>query len=191
MAAHERAGLVTERLSLRPLQVDDAPHFARLLGDDHEALRMLSSLPDPCTDEAARAWIAGRDRQPGQLYAIERLTDGAFLGAIGLAGPRIAPELGYWIGRPYWNCGYATEAAHAVVVHARQIGVARIGAETLPDNPGSARVLAKLGFRRAGSIVVNATNGGGKQVIYRYLLDIVPAWRALLMRWRPFRRAAA
>jgi RimJ/RimL family protein N-acetyltransferase len=191
MAGRRRTGIQTERLNLRPLRLEDGEHFARLLGDDHEALRMLSSLPDPCTVSAAQEWIAGRTRQSGQLFAIERRADGIFLGAVGLAGPRLAPELGYWIGRPYWNCGYATEAAHALIALARHKGVMRIGAETLPDNPGSARVLAKLGFRGAGSITVRSSDGRGHQVICRHLLEVLPSWRAILLRWRPFKRAAA
>lgn len=191
MVGRERTSVRTERLCLRALQPEDAGHFAALLGEDHEALRMLSSLPDPCTAPAAREWIAQRTRQAGLMFAIERRADGAFLGAIGLAGTMLSPELGYWIGRPYWNLGYATEAGHAVVALARRRGVARIGAETLPDNPGSARVLAKLGFYRAGLLLVDVPNGGQRQLICRHRLHVLPSWRALFVRWRPFWRAAA
>ena len=181
----------TERLTLRALRPEDADHFAALLGGDPEALRMLSSLPDPCTVPAARDWIAQRTLQAGQLFAIERQTDGAFLGAIGLVGTMLSPELGYWIGRPYWNHGYATEAGRAVVALARNRGVVRIGAETLPDNPGSARVLAKLGFHRAGLILIDVPNHNRQQLICRHRLQVLPSWRALFVRWRPFRRATA
>ena len=51
-------------------------------------------------------------------------------------------ELGYWIGRPYWGRGYATEAAREVV---------RYAFEHLGSNPASGRVMQKIGMSYEGT----------------------------------------
>ncbi len=142
--------LQSERLALRPLQVEDAEAVSELLADDREAIRMMSHMPDPCTAEAAREWIAMRARPGANVFAITRRGDGAFLGAIGLGGFPEMPSVGYWIGRPFWGQGYATEALRLVVDQAKRIGAKGLQAETFPENPASARVLEKCGFRYRG-----------------------------------------
>ena len=60
-------------------------------------------------------------------------------------------ELGYWIGKPYWGAGFATEACAAVVAHAFDAMASPIfGPGISQDNPASQRVLDKLGFSPEG-----------------------------------------
>jgi RimJ/RimL family protein N-acetyltransferase len=60
-------------------------------------------------------------------------------------------ELSFWIGRPFWGRGYATEAAGAAVDRAFDaLGINRIVAHHMVRNPASGRVLARLGFRQEG-----------------------------------------
>lgn len=60
-------------------------------------------------------------------------------------------ELGYVLGRRYWNRGYVTEAAHAVLVQAFSYSsVYRVWATCDIDNLASARVLEKIGMTREG-----------------------------------------
>jgi [ribosomal protein S5]-alanine N-acetyltransferase len=62
-------------------------------------------------------------------------------------------ELGYWIGRPYWNQGYATEAARAVLGFGfEQLGLNRIDAHHFVRNPASGRVMQKLGMSPEGCL---------------------------------------
>jgi RimJ/RimL family protein N-acetyltransferase len=68
-----------------------------------------------------------------------------------LGGPAQTGSIGYWIGEPYWNRGFATEAASALTERAK----ARFGGESIvsghyADNHASGRVLTKLGFRYTG-----------------------------------------
>ena len=56
--------------------------------------------------------------------------------------------LGYWVGPPYWNAGYATEAVAALVAHLLALpGIERLDAAVFTDNPASASVLLNAGFR--------------------------------------------
>ena len=60
-------------------------------------------------------------------------------------------ELGYWIGKPYWRNGYATEAARAILQYGfGQLGLNRIHAGHFTRNPGSGRVMQKIGMTHEG-----------------------------------------
>jgi RimJ/RimL family protein N-acetyltransferase len=60
-------------------------------------------------------------------------------------------EIGYWIGKPWWGRGFATEAAQALVRHCfATVGIERLTCCHFVDNPASARVIRKLGFRLVG-----------------------------------------
>src|SRR5258708_20575913 len=144
--------IVTSRLILRPLVSDDAVHFARLLGPDGGAGREMAEMPDPCTEPAARGWIGARLGPGAYVFAIVRRADHEFLGVAGFGGPLDLPEMGYWMGAPYRGQGYTTEAIIALVERARHSGVPRLHADTFPNNPASARVLAKAGFTAVGTV---------------------------------------
>ncbi|HEY6994123.1 MAG TPA: GNAT family N-acetyltransferase, partial [Xanthobacteraceae bacterium] len=74
------------------------------------------------------------------------------LGACGIAkldGER--PEIGYWLGVPFWGKGYATEAARAVIDHAfGDLGYDHLLGGARVSNPASRRVLEKCGFQWTG-----------------------------------------
>ncbi|MDX9860977.1 MAG: GNAT family N-acetyltransferase [Rhodospirillales bacterium] len=163
--------LTTRRLLLRPLDPADARHFARLFGEDSDAIAMTATLPDPCTEEEAGKWIARRVRD-SHGFAICRAGDGVFVGAVGFGEVLDRIEMGYGIGRPFWGNGYATEAVREAVRHARAVGVAALEAYTFPTNPASARVLEKNGFKNMGRITRNYPLRGGQRAVFRYVLDM-------------------
>lgn len=148
--------LVTARLVLRAFAPADAAEVQRLAGDPAVAEHTL--LPHPYADGIAETWISGRgaahDRGEETSFAIERAHDGALIGAIGLAfepQPGCA-RLGYWLGRPYWGRGYASEAAVAVVAYGFETqGLERIWAPRFHANAASGRVLEKVGLAHEGS----------------------------------------
>lgn len=153
--------LRSQRVTLRPLRAEDAEEIVALLGDDRDAVQQMSHMPWPCTLAAAREWIALRTRPGVAAFAVTRADDDVFLGTIGFGGLREMPSVGYWIGRPYWNHGYATEALRLVIAHVRARGAKGLQAETFPENIASARVLAKCGFRYRGSGRRNYPARGG------------------------------
>jgi len=118
----ERPTLETTRLILRPFTVADAPDVQRLAGDREVASTTLN-VPHPYEDGMAEQWIGTHQEkyERGELvnFALVRRADNALIGAIGLriTQQHTHAELGYWIGKSYWNAGYCTEAAHAVVAY--------------------------------------------------------------------------
>ena len=60
-------------------------------------------------------------------------------------------EVSFWIGRPWWRRGFATEAAQGVVRFAfESLDLNRVYGHHLVRNPASGRVLARLGMQREG-----------------------------------------
>lgn len=149
--------LRTERLLLRPFHGEDAAVVQRLAGARDIADTTLT-IPHPYLDGMAEEWIGTHgdawDRQERATFAITSEGDGV-IGAIGLhltLAHRRA-ELGYWVGRPFWNRGFATEAARAVIAFGFEaLGLNRIHASHLARNPASGRVLVKAGMRFEGTL---------------------------------------
>ena len=81
-------------------------------------------------------------------YAICLRPQGTIVGCISLDfGDSNECELGYWIGKPYWNNGYATEAAKEIIRHAfEDFNVNRIWCGRFEGNNRSKQVQEKLGF---------------------------------------------
>lgn len=143
--------LTTARLMLRPPAEADIPALVKH-ANDWMVARTLSRLPHPY--EVAHARFFLEHVAPREIvWAITLRGQGAFIGVIGLTPEpeRNAAELGYWLGRRFWGCGFATEAGLAVVEHAfRTLGLIKITAGYMIDNSASGRVLTKLGFVRTG-----------------------------------------
>lgn len=138
------------RLVLGPIAQDDLPALARI-GADPRVAAMMGTIPIPWPDAAMRRWVA-KSRFRGEVgfrLAVIR-PDTGMIGVVGLAG---APaSLAYFLDPDHWGRGYATEAARAFVgaCFARFRGLDVIAADHFADNPGSGRVLQKLGFRSTG-----------------------------------------
>ena len=161
----------TPRLLLRPGFPEDAPALAAALADQAIA-RNLSTVPWPYSMRDAEAYLATpRDPVLPSLLIFER--GGAsprLVGACGLGRrPSGAVEMGYWIARNAWGRGFATEACTALVDIARTLGLASVEGSHFIDNPASARVLEKLGFRSTGLIAPRQSCARGEQVPARLM----------------------
>ncbi len=144
----------TERLLLRPAWPEDWEMILWGIGDER-VVRNLAKVPWPYNASDARAFAA-RDQDPRFPSFLLTSPESAGSRLIGCAGLGETPcggvELGYWIARPYWGRGYATEGARGVLEVARLLGHARVEAGHYLDNPASGRVLRKLGFQPTGKV---------------------------------------
>lgn len=136
--------LRTPRLTLDALTPEDAPALVAGVGN-LDVSKWLSQVPYPYRLTDAESWIAEQARGDERNWALRH--DGLLIGVMGLA-----EELGYWLGRPYWGQGFATEAGQAIVdqwFSDPQAGV--LSAGYFSGNDGSGRVLEKLGFEVVGT----------------------------------------
>jgi RimJ/RimL family protein N-acetyltransferase len=145
--------LATERLLLRGPVRTDAERLAELAGDPAVAM-MTSQMPHPYGLAEAEDFVTRPrdwDREPG--FLIEHRHFG-LVGGLGFKiGALGRPELGYWLGRPFWNRGYATEAARAALDWARRDWRKKlVVAGHFADNPASGQVLCKAGFLYTGDV---------------------------------------
>ena len=141
--------LATARLVLRAPRRCDVKAIATLVNDRRIAAN-TARIPHPYAIEDAEQFIAAVNKREGEACFAVTL-DGAPIGMCSVDLREDGPELGYWLGVPYWGRGFATEAARALIDHA----FGDLEHETLisgerVNNPASRRVLEKCGFQWTG-----------------------------------------
>jgi ribosomal-protein-alanine N-acetyltransferase len=179
--------LYTDRLILREFTEEMAPDVQRLLGE-WEVIRTLLGISYPYKDGMAEEWIATHRPayEAGEhiTWAIVLRGEGTLIGSIRL---RLHPihdsaDLGFWIGRPYWGHGYATEAGREVVRYGfEDLGLHRIGASHLGSNTASGKVMRKLGMTHEGTRPEQFKNWGAYEDRVDYGL-LARDWRKLYRR---------
>lgn len=129
------------------------------MAGDRAVARNTESIPHPYPEEETKTWIDELQEEiavgEAAVFGIRLQGDEALIGAVGLhpEHPHERARLGYWIGKPYWNHGYATEAAREVMRWGFEtLEIARIYAESFGRNHASCRVLEKLGMQREGRL---------------------------------------
>lgn len=157
----------TERLVLRPFEVDDVED-ALAYRDDVEFARFLPHIPQPFTRHDAEAFVATNmsepwDRSPTFAVVFRERVIGTVSFEVDTATH--TAMIGYAIGRAWWGRGVATEAARAGMVWAIEtFALVRVWASTELGNVRSQRVLEKLGMRRESVRMADHIGRDGKPV---------------------------
>ena len=143
--------LETERLTLRGWRDDDLDAFARIAADP-DVMRFLGG-PVTRTDAwRIMAGITGHWALRGfGAWAVERKSDSALLGWIGIQRPDgwPGPEVVWTLARPYWKQGYATEGAKASIDWGfKTLPLARLISLIDAENFASQNVAKRLGHTR-------------------------------------------
>ncbi len=144
--------LRTTRLTLRQPRLSDAERTARLLNNFRVAGN-LARVPYPYGEADALAWL--RSWRADKPAAETGFTlDLAGEGVIGHCGYHLAenvPVVGYWLGEPFWNRGFMSEALRAVVAwYFEATAEAAIASGVFSFNKASLAVQNKLGFTQTG-----------------------------------------
>jgi ribosomal-protein-alanine N-acetyltransferase len=158
--------LESERLILRPPRPCDIQSMTVWLSD-FDVAKMTSRVPYPYNEGDAETFLAlGAEYR----FVIQRKSDGVFLGMTGLNAEE-GYEFGYWLGKPFWGFGFATEAAHRLVSFAFEaLNLETVHAGWFYDNPASGHVLAKLGARHNGSAMRDCRARGRAVLCHDMLL---------------------
>ena len=160
----------TPRLRLRAARKSDAGRVATLL-NDLEVARMKTSVPHPYSLEDAQAYLGrGEAGENLAMFAIDH-PDAGLVGVVGLEREGGSAELGYWLGRPFWGQGFATEAAKGALVWASTTWNQRyVWSRHFADNAGSAGVLCKAGFLYTGEVKLSTSLARGEAVPSRMMV---------------------
>jgi len=152
----DRPLLRTHRLLLRAFKPEDAA-VVRALASDKDIASSTATMPHPYEEGVAEAWIGTHEEafQQGEsvILAITIPAPDLLIGCIGLElnQEHKRGELGFWVGKPYWNNGYCTEAVQVVLEYGFEIlGLDRIYAFHFTRNPASGRVMQKVNMKHEG-----------------------------------------
>jgi 8-oxo-dGTP diphosphatase len=150
--------LKTERLTLRPFQPSDAANLHRLI-NNFDVAKMLELVSFPYSRDQAEDWIKSSNQNLAAGTACQLAITGqekeleVLVGGVGISIDRASRtgRLGYWVGQKYWGHGVATEAAGRLTSWSfANLEIDRIAAGVATDNPASAAVLRRIGFRQVG-----------------------------------------
>jgi RimJ/RimL family protein N-acetyltransferase len=162
--------LETERLTLRAPRRGDVKSIAALANDRRVAAN-TARIPHPYGATDAEQLIASVNKRDGETCFVIVLGD-RLIGACGLDPHDDGPELGYWLGAPYWGRGFATEAARALIDHAfGELGHATLQAGARVSNPASRRVLEKCAFQWTGVRLTRIRAINSAAPVDRFRLD--------------------
>ncbi len=140
-------------LSLRFIEEHDIEDIARL-ANDRDIAKTTTSLPYPYTLTDAKTWLSYVNRTESEhVFAIADKK--RFMGVVGLVHERDnnRAELGYWLGKQYWNKGFASGAVEMILGYAFGVlNVSKVYAKAVGTNTASHKVLEKNGFVREGCL---------------------------------------
>lgn len=151
--------LETERLWIRQPSLEDTAAVARLANNWNVA-KNLGTMPHPYTFEDAEIWFEKQAREQGinafgfGLYLKEE--EGSFIGIMSVFNlVLVKPELGFWLGEPYWGRGLMSEA----IIALRDFVFGELEAPFLlsvhlSENPASGRIAEKAGLSDAGQVLL-------------------------------------
>lgn len=151
--------ITTERLLLRPLTLDDAPAMFYNWARDEDVARYVTwdthtSLEE--TRELLSLWTKQYDQPDFYIWGMVIKETEELIGTfafVSISDRDQVAELGYAIGKNWWNQGYTTEAGRAILSFGfDQLGLNRIQAVHDIRNPASGRVMEKLGMTHEGTI---------------------------------------
>lgn len=154
---------------LRALAPSDADRLHALI-NDWSVVRMLSRPPFPYPRDLTDEWIAEtvRTSTAGSAFHFAITDpDDRLLGCVGLRIlPGRAASVGYWIGRSHWGQGIATTCARRIASWAlATLPIDTLRAWAAIDNPASAAVLRKIGFRETGKDMQRFASRGGEHQV--------------------------
>lgn len=162
--------LATERLTLRRFELEDAENMFYNWASDPEVTKYLRWSEHQNVEETEKVlnrWIEQYEKKEYYQWAIE-LNDleqpiGS-IGAISVDESVESVEIGYCIGKEFWNKGYTTEALTEVIrFFMAEVGAGRVWAVHDVNNPNSGKVMAVAGMDYEGTL---RRSGFGKQGIY-------------------------
>jgi len=158
--------LSTERLILRKLETTDAKRIEELAGD-YDVAKTTLNIPHPYPKGSALVFIHSviESESKGKLvtYAVTTRKTNELIGlmAISIHSTFNRGELAYWVGKPYWGQGYGTEAAKALLQYGFEVlQLNRIYAQSFTTNPGSWRIMEKIGLKYEGTLRQHASRFG-------------------------------
>ncbi len=142
----------TARLTLRLPRLADVDDLVAGVGDPAVA-RMLARVPLPYRRADGERFVAfaRRSAGAGSTLNLAIIHDRRLIGIVGIDALPAHCEFGYWLARPFWGRGFATEAGSAALAYGFEaLGLRLVRSGVFADNRASLNVQRKLGFAVIG-----------------------------------------
>lgn len=169
-----RPTIKTDRLYLRPLLLSDGWDIRRMAGNSKVAENTLY-MPFPYPEGIAEEWISTHATEFFEkrqlILGITLRKEKTLVGCIGLTFKTDIEnaEIGYWIGEEFWNQGYATEAARAIIDYGfSALKLHKIFGYYFSSNDASGRVMEKAGMKQEGFLREHVRHWGEYKDLYLY-----------------------
>jgi len=139
-------------MKTRKLKISDVKELKKLL-NNKEVLKNIDGINYPCSLEDIKKYVLDsiNKNKKKESYEFLILKNKTPVGTAVLENPNKSKtiyELGYFVGRKYWNKGIATESIKKIIMFGFNIlKIKKIWAGTLKSNPASGRVLEKSEFK--------------------------------------------
>lgn len=166
-------------LKLRRLTIDDIDALVNYLNDASVTQFLSSNIPSPYSQEDALWFITKGSLENAMVRAIDR--NGKLCGVIGVYLKQgeyaHCAEIGYWLGKQFWQQGIATESVKKFVdeIFSKTL-ISRIYNPVTSENIGSIKVMEKAGFVREG-VLKQSVNHQGK-LYDEYLYAITKTFKS-------------
>ena len=149
--------ILGEKVRLRPVMATDAGAAYRLV--KNEAVLATLAWDGPADEgelhDTYTRWEEEMQTGESCNLTIERADQPGLIGCIGIRFPRHPQQadIGYWLGEPFWNQDYMTEAIRLVCHFSfKYLDAARVCATVFVGNISSRRALEKNGFSLDGTL---------------------------------------
>lgn len=134
--------------------------------NDRGVVRTLADPSDVSTLEEWMKWYESLTTKKLTKRAFAILNEeGEIVGTVIVSGIDFrngTAEIGYFLGREYWNRGYASEAVKLTLEYCfRYLNLRKVYARTYENNMASIRVLEKNGFKLVGRLRKHAYTPDG------------------------------
>lgn len=142
--------LLTPRLTLNELTLEEAPDLFEARGDPH--VMAFWDWPADPTPDVTRAVVADMLHEVSaghaKYWTLRLRADGTFVGFCDLSELQRgdSADIGFMLAHRHWGQGLAQEAVLAVLEHAREVGLCGVYARVHEENERSLRLLERVGF---------------------------------------------
>ncbi len=168
--------LTTQRLILNLPKENDLEDIVLQLNITSEFSENTLNIPFPYKKEDAEFWIKeivrrGFENETNYTFAIRNIESLKLIGGIGIHTDRKhqKAEVGYWLGKDFWNKGYVSESLKAIIKFGfLNLGLNKIYATHYPHNPASGKVMQKCGMRKEAEMKQEFFKNGKFLDIIRY-----------------------
>ncbi len=173
--------LSTSRLVLSQPLVADKENIVLQMNSTSEIAENTLTIPFPYAEENAKTWLKmaeeGFARKDTFVFAIREKENLKLIGGIGLHLDlsNNKAEVGYWLGKSFWNLGYVSEALKEILKFGfTELKLNKIYASHFLHNPASGKVLLKNGFQQEGISKQEILKNGVYLDLVRYAIFFIP-----------------